>query len=80
MPRLDAFCGPFNTPFSPNIQSEYTMNWLPEVNAVSVEGQGTDVHNKNVRCSLIRLPGLSEFVTLPNYPVRGLFPDRKSVV
>jgi hypothetical protein len=74
MARFDSFTGPFNTPFSPNIQSEFTMNWLPEKVSVSVEGQGTDVHDKNVRCSLIRLPGLGLFVTLPQSPVRGLFP------
>lgn len=73
MPRFDAFCGGFDTPFSPNIQSEWTMNWLPERNSASVEGQG-DVHDKNVRCSLIRLPGLKTFVTLPQAPCRGVFP------
>ena len=50
------------------------MNWIPERNVVSVEGQGTDVHDKNVRCSLIRRPGLKTFVTLPLAPVRGVFP------
>ena len=74
MPRFDAFLGGFDTPFSPNIQSEATINWLPERNSVSVEGQGTDVHDKNVRCSLIRLPGLKTFVTLPLAPCRGVFP------
>jgi hypothetical protein len=74
MPRFDAFTGPYNTPYSPNIQSELTINWLPETNAVSVEGQGTEVHNKNVRCSLIRMPGLKTFVTLPLAPCRGVFP------
>jgi len=74
MPRFDAFSGPFNTTFSPNVQSEYTMNWLPEPNAVSVEGQGSELHDKNVRCALIRLPGLKTFVTLPNAPCRGVFP------
>lgn len=74
MPRFDAFCGPFNTPFSPNIQSEDCINWLPERNAVSVEGQGTEMHDKNIRCSLIRMPGIKTWVTLPTYPVRGVFP------
>jgi hypothetical protein len=50
------------------------MNWLPEKVSVSVEGQGTDVHDKNTRCSLIRLPGLKTFVTLPQVPVRGVYP------
>ena len=50
------------------------MNWIPERNPVPVEGQGTDVHDKNVRCGLIRRPGLKTFVTLPNVPVRGVFP------
>lgn len=74
MPRFDAFCGPANTSVSPNITSEYTMNWIPERNAVSVEGQGTDVHEKNIRCSLIRRPGLKTFVTLPTGIIRGVFP------
>lgn len=74
MPRFDAFCGGFNTPFSPNIQSERTVNWIPEKNSGSVEGQGTDVHDKNIRCTLIRTPGLKTFVTLPKLPVRGVFP------
>lgn len=74
MPRFDAFAGGFNTTFSPNVQSEYTMNWIPEGVSVSVEGIGTDVHNKNVRCSLIRRPGLKTFVTLPNGQIRGVFP------
>ena len=74
MPRFDAFCGGFSTPFSPNIQSEFTMDWIPSLNSVSVEGQGTDVHDKNVRCSLVRRPGLQTFVTLPLGPVRGVFP------
>jgi len=74
MPRFDAFCGMSNTSVSPNITSEMTMNWIPERNPVSIEGQGTDVHDKNIRCSLIRRPGLQTFVTLPKAPVRGLFP------
>jgi hypothetical protein len=74
MPRFDAFLGPYNTPFSPNIQAEFTMNWLAERNGVTVEGQGTDVHDKNIRCSLIRLPGLKTWVTLPAAPCRGVFP------
>ena len=74
MPRFDAFLGGYNTPFSPNIQSELTINWIPEKNAVSVEGQGTQVHDKNIRCSLIRTPGLKLFVTLPHSPCRGVFP------
>jgi len=74
MPRFDAFTGPFNTPFSPNIQSELTMNWIPERNAVSVNDQGTNVTDKNVRCSLIRTPGIKLFTTLPKTPVRGVFP------
>jgi hypothetical protein len=74
MPRFDAFTGPWNQAFSPNIQSELTINWIPEKNSVSVEGQGTEVHDKNVRCSLIPTPGLSLFVTLPLSPCRGVFP------
>jgi len=74
MPRFDGFCGPFNTPYSPNIQSEQTINWMPERNGVSVEGMGQDVHDKNVRCALLRLPGLKGFVTLPKAPTRGAFP------
>ena len=74
MPRFDAFTGPFSTPFSPNIQSELTINWIPEKNSVSIEGQGTDVHDKNIRCSLIATPGLKRFVTLPLVPCRGVFP------
>lgn len=73
MPRFDAFCGVSNTSISPNITSEFTINWVPEANAVSVEGMGTDVHNKNVRCALVRRPGLKTFVTLPQVPVRGVF-------
>ena len=74
MPRFDAFCGPFNQSFSPNIQSELTINWIPEKNSVSVEGQGTEVHDKNIRCSLLPTPGLKLFVTLPLSPCRGVFP------
>ena len=74
MPRFDAFLGGFNTPFSPNIQPELTINWIPEKNSVSVEGQGTDVHDKNIRCSLLPTPGLKLFVTLPLSPCRGVFP------
>ena len=74
MPRFDAFCGPFSTSFSPNIQSELTINWIPEKNSVSVEGQGTEVHDKNIRCSLLPTPGLKLFVTLPLSPCRGVFP------
>src|SRR5215471_4717925 len=72
--RFDSFCGPSNTSVSPNITSELTMNWIPERNAVSVEGQGTEVHDKNIRCSMVRRPGLKTFVTLPNAPVRLLLP------
>jgi len=74
MPRFDAFCGPTNTPFSANVQSELTINWIPERNAVSVNDQGQNVTDKNVRCSLIRTPGLKIFCTLPKSPVRGVFP------
>ena len=75
MGRFDAFCGPFNSSISPNITSELTMNWIPEKNAVSVNDMGTGVTDKNVRCSLIRTPGLATFVDLePHVPVRGLFP------
>ena len=74
MPRFDSFCGPFATSFSPNIQSELTINWIPEKNSVSVEGQGTEVHDKNIRCSLLPTPGLKLFVTLPLSPCRGVFP------
>ena len=50
------------------------MNWLPERNPVSVNEQGTQVTDKNVRCSLVRTPGLKTFTTLPLVPVRGIFP------
>jgi hypothetical protein len=73
MGRFDAFCGPSNTSISPNITSELTMNWIPERNAVPVNDQG-DVKDKNVRCSLVRTPGIAGFVQLPLAPVRGLFP------
>jgi hypothetical protein len=74
MPRFDAFLGPSNTAVSPNITSELTMNWIPERNPISVNDMGTNVTDKNVRCSLIRTPGLATFVTLPKSPVRGVFP------
>jgi hypothetical protein len=74
MARFDAFLGPFNTSVSPNITSELTMNWIPEKDAVPVQGMGTDVTDKNVRCSLIRTPGLATFVELPLAPVRCLWP------
>jgi hypothetical protein len=73
MPRFDAFCGPFNSGVSANIQSELTINWMPE-RAMSVNGMGTDVSDKNVRCSLVRTPGIKLFTTLPKTPVRGVFP------
>lgn len=73
MPRFDAFCGPDNLSYSPNVTSELTMNWIPERNPVPVSGQG-DVQDKNIRCSLVRTPGLRTFVTLPKSPVRGVFP------
>src|SRR5215471_15239442 len=72
--RFDSFCGPSNLSITPNITSEMSMNWIPERNPVSVEGQGSDVHEKNIRCALIRRPGLKTYVTLPRTPVRGLFP------
>jgi hypothetical protein len=75
MGRFDAFCGPFNSSISPNITSELTMNWIPEKNAVPVNDMGTGVTDKNVRCSLVRTPGLATFCDLtPHKPVRGLFP------
>jgi hypothetical protein len=74
MARFDAFTGPFNTSISPNITSEQTMNWIPERNAVPINGMGTDVTDKNVRCALIRTPGLATFSDLPKSPIRGLFP------
>ena len=74
MSRFDAFLGPFNTSVSPNITSELTMNWIPERNAVPVNDMGTDVKDKNIRCSLVRTPGLATFVDLTLTPVRGLFP------
>jgi hypothetical protein len=74
MARFDAFLGGFGTSFSVNIASERTINWIPERNAISVNGQGTDVTDKNVRCTLVRRPGLKTFVTLPKTPVRGVFP------
>lgn len=74
MPRFDAFCGGFNQSFSPNITSDLTMNWIPEKNAVPVNGLGDGVTDKNISCSLIRTPGLKTFVTLPKSPVRGVFP------
>jgi hypothetical protein len=78
MARFDAFLGPFNTSISPNIQSELTMNWIPERNAVPVNEMGTGVTDKNIRCSLIRTPGLATFCNLtPHVPVRCLFPGEK---
>lgn len=77
MSRFDAFCGPFNTSVSPNITSELTMNWIPERNPISIQDMGTKVTDKNVRCSLIRTPGLQLFQALPASPVRGLFPGEQ---
>lgn len=74
MPRFDAMCGGDNTTFSPNIASEFCMNWIPEKNAVSVQDQGTDVTDKNIRCSLNPTPGLAVWTTLLKSPVRGVFP------
>lgn len=74
MPRFDSFCGPANTSVSSNIQSEQTINWIPERNAISVNDQGTDLTDKNIRCALIRTPGIKEYVLLPKGPLRGLFP------
>ena len=74
MARFDAFLGPFNTSTSPNITSELTMNWIPEKNPFPVQGMGTDVTDKNVRCSLVRTPGYATFVDLPLSPVRCLSP------
>jgi hypothetical protein len=72
MARFDAFCGGFNSGVSANIQSELTINWMPE-RIMSVQGMGTDVTDKNVRCALVRTPGIKLFTTLPKVPVRGLF-------
>lgn len=66
--------GPFNAAASINISSEAAINWLPERMGVSVNDQGTDVTDKNVRCALIRTPGLKLHATLPKVPVRGVFP------
>lgn len=74
MARFDAFCGGSNLSGSANVSSEWSMNWMPERSGVSVEGQGTDVHDKNVRCHLLGSPGLKLWSTLPKSPVRGLFP------
>ncbi len=41
--------------------------------AVPVNDMG-EVKDKNVRCSLVRTPGIATFVELPLAPVRGLFP------
>jgi hypothetical protein len=73
MPRFDAFLGPTNQAGSPNISSEMSMNWMPEREVVSIEGQGNDVHQKNVRCHLWRTPGLQTWHVLPLGPIRGLF-------
>jgi hypothetical protein len=73
MPRFDAFCGPSNLAGSSNVSSEFTMNWMPERPAVPVEGQGTDLHDKNIRCHLFRSPGLSTFFVMPHAPCRGVF-------
>src|SRR5215471_1136296 len=78
MGRFDAFCGPFNAASSPNISSEMTMNWIPERSPITVNEQGTGVTDKNVRCSLIRTPGMATFCNLtPHVPVRGLFAGEK---
>ncbi len=50
------------------------MNWIPEKNPVPVEGLGTNVTDKNVRCSLVRTPGLATFVDLTYTPIRALYP------
>ncbi|HEY1896707.1 MAG TPA: hypothetical protein VGG62_10565 [Terracidiphilus sp.] len=80
MGRFDAFCGGFNTSISPNITSELTMNWIPERNAVPVNEMGTGVTDKNIRCSLVRTPGLSTFVQLPLAPVRCLWPGENRLL
>jgi hypothetical protein len=80
MGRFDAFLGPFNASISPNITSELTMNWLPEKNAVPVNQMGTGVTDKNIRCSLIRTPGIATFVQLPLVPVRGLWPGENRLL
>lgn len=80
MARFDAFLGPFNTSISPNITSEMTMNWIPEKNFVPTQGMGTDVTDKNVRCSLIRTPGIATFVDLGEAPVRCLWPGENRLL
>jgi hypothetical protein len=72
--RFDAITGGSNTSFSIDITSERTINWMPEKNYFPVLGMGNDVHDKNERCSMIRRPGIHLFSTLPQTPVRGMFP------
>lgn len=79
MPRFDAFLGPWNSSISPNITSELTMNWIPERNAVPVNDMG-DVKDKNVRCSLVRTPGIAGFCLLPHTPVRALWPGENRLL
>jgi hypothetical protein len=56
------------------------MNWIPEKNAVPVNGMGTDVTDKNIRCSLVRTPGIATFAVLPTAPVRGLWPGENRLL
>jgi len=72
--RFDNFCGPSNTSASINISSERTINWIPETADLSYDARGLSGGEKNSRCTLVRTPGLSLFITLPTGPVRGLFP------
>jgi hypothetical protein len=80
MSRFDAFCGPFNTSISPNITSELTMNWIPERNPLPVQGQGTNVTDKNERCSLIRTPGLATWQLIGGTPIRCLWPGENRLL
>ena len=72
--RFDAFCGGFNTAFSPNVSSEDTINWIAERNPIPIRGQGDEITDKNERAALIRTPGISKVLTLPFSPIRGLWP------
>jgi hypothetical protein len=56
------------------------MNWIPERNAVPVNGQGTEVTDKNVRCSLVRTPGIATFCDLGESPVRCLWPGENRLL
>jgi hypothetical protein len=71
MAKLPGFCGPTYSSQSVIADGERCVNWYPEV----IESAG----GKN-RVVLYPSPGLSNFVTLPDSPVRGLFTQNGRVL